>query len=109
MLFLSVDDFYQKAEKIVRLSREEEKACAMKMAAGDEAARAQIICQYLPMIAVRIKHAPQRIRTLHTVYCCLQALEQAVDGFDFMQERESFAHYFSRALRQCVTKCIAFS
>ena len=40
---------------------------------------------------------------------CQQALEKAVDNFDFFQESESFAHRLSWYLRQVATKYITNS
>ena len=107
MLFINVEDFLTHASIIPRLSREEEKILATKMAAGDSAAREALVQGYLYMVAAYVRRAPSQIRTLHTVYTCIASLEKAVDRFNFLQDGESFEHHLGWALRQCITRCIA--
>lgn len=107
MLFISVEDFLTQASTMPRLSRDEEKALAQRMANGDQAARETLVRSYLPMVAGRIRQAPQNIRTLRTVYACIAALEKSVDRFDFQQGSEAFVHHLGWALRQCITRCLA--
>ena len=107
MIFISVEDFFTKASTIPRLSREEEKALAIRMIDGDDEARKKLIYSYLPSVAFHVRRAPENIRTLNTVYACIDALEKAIDRFDFLQDSETFAHHLSWCLRQCITKCIA--
>lgn len=108
MLFISVEDFFERAKGATRLTREEEKQCAQAMAESAEARR-RLIYSYLPQVAARIKHAPQKIQTLQTVYTCLDALEKGVDSFNFLQDNEKFSHRLSHILRQCITRCIAYA
>lgn len=107
ILFFSVEDFLHRAAELPRLSREDEKFLAAAMTAGDSAARATPVNSYLPMVAAYVRRTPQQIRTPHTVYACIAALEKAVDRFDFLQSGETFAHHLGWALRQCITRCIA--
>ena len=107
MLFISIDDFYQKIEGQKKLSREEEKHYAIKKNEGDADAHNQIVQSYLPMVAWRIRSAPKNIQSLHTLYRCLGVLDDAVHKFDFLQDNEPFVHYLSWCLRQCITQCIA--
>lgn len=104
MLFLSVEDFYEKAEGCVPLTRQEELECAAGMKAGDAEARARLVEGYLPMVAGHIRRS--RRESLGLVLYCLQALERAVDSFDFFQEGETFAHRLSWYLRQASVKDI---
>ncbi len=107
MLFINIDDFYQKAKGQKKLSREEEKHYAIKKDNGDADAHNKIMQSYLPMVACRIRCAPKNIQSLHTVYRCLGVLDDAVNKFDFLQDNEPFTHHLSWRLRQCVTRCIA--
>ena len=107
MLFTSVENFFVQVKAIPRLSRDEERSLAAKKAAGDSAARDALVQGYLYQVASYLRRAPQRIRTLHTLYACICALEDAVDRFNFLQDSESFTHHLSWALRQCITRCIA--
>ena len=107
MLFISVEDFLTQVSAIPRLSRDEERSLAAKKAAGDSAAKEAIVEGYLYQVAAYLRRAPQQIRTLHTLYACVAALEKAVDRFDFLQDSETFTHHLSWALRQCITRCIA--
>ncbi len=107
MLFISVEDFLTQVSAIPRLSREEEKNLAQRMAAGDSAAREALVRGYLFMAAATIGRAPQNIRTLRTVYACIDAIEKGVDGFHFLQDGETFMHHLSWRMRQCITRCIA--
>ena len=107
MIFISIDDFYEKVNNCKVLSRQEEIECACQMKSGDASARERLIESYLPMVAARIKRTPSHMQGLKLVYYCQQALEKAVDSFDFLQESETFAHRLSWYLRQAVTKYIA--
>ena len=107
MIFISVEDFLTKANTIPRLNRSEERALAIRMIDGDDEAKKKLIYSYLPSVAFHVRRAPENIRTLNTVYACIDALEKAIDRFDFLQDSETFAHHLSWCLRQCITKCIA--
>ena len=107
MLFISVEDFYDKAKNEQRLTREQEKSLYLKMRAGDGEARVLLLKSYLPFIASFIKRSPESIRTLDTVYRCIAALERCADGFDFSQDSESFVHRLSFYLRSCIVGAIA--
>lgn len=109
MVYVSVEDFYDKAGLVSTMSREEELACAKKMKDGDETARERLIQSYLPMVAGHIKHGRCDMQSLGLVYSCLQALETAVDKFDFFQEGETFSHRLSWYLRQATTEYIVES
>ena len=103
MLFLSLEDFYEKANSCSRLSREEEIECAKQMATGNADARERLIQSYLPMTAAHVRHAIPRMQTLGLALYCYQALEKAVDSFHFLQDSETFAHRLSWYLRQATT------
>ena len=107
MFFISVEDFLAKAGEKKRLSRQEEKELAVRMKAGDDAAREALVQSYFPFVAATIRRAPGEIRSLDTVYSCIDTLEKGVDTFDFLQEGETFAHHLSWRLRQCITRCLA--
>lgn len=107
MLFVTVEDFLTQASTIPPLTREEETALARRMAQGDTAARETLVRGYLPLVAAFVRRAPAAVRTLDTVYAGIAALERAVDGFDFQQTGETFAHRLGWALRQTVTRQIA--
>ena len=100
MPYISVRDFLEKAAAAPRITRDEERECARRVAEGDRNAREQIVMHYLPLTASFVRRAPQEYRTLGLVYACLQALEKAVDSFNFLQEGESFTHRLSWVLRQ---------
>ena len=106
MLFINAEDFFAQAAKTPRLSREEERRLAMEMS-QNPAAREQLINSYIPMVAGYIQRMPENLRTLKSVYICLESLEKGVDSFNFLQDRESFTNHLSRRLRQCITRCIA--
>ncbi len=106
MLFISVEDFITQARTIPRLSREEEKNLAQRMAAGDNDARDALARGYFFMAVAALKRAPQKIQTLRTVYACIDAIEKGVDQFDFLQDGETFMHHLSWRMRQCITRCI---
>lgn len=106
MLYISVEDFYEKAASCYVLSRREEIECAKKMKAGNIAAREQLIQSYIPTVAGYIKHKQPHMQTLGLVLYCVDALEKAVDSFDFLQESEPFVHRLSWWLRQVTTDYI---
>lgn len=107
MLYISPEDFFRQAAACPRLCPEAQTACAGRMRNGDEAARQQLRNHYLPMVAGCIRRLRPQYQTLSLVYTCVQALEHALDRFDFTQTGETFAHYLSRCLRQCTTAHIA--
>ena len=107
MLFISLEDFFNQASAIPRLTREEEKLLAQRMAEGDEAARETLVRSHFPYVAAVIRRAPGEIRTLRTVYACISEVEKGVNSFNFLQDSEPFIHHLSWRLRQCITRCIA--
>lgn len=106
MLFVSVDDFLEQARAAGRLSREQEKELARRMATGDGVAREALVRGYLWMAAAYVQRAPGEIRTLRTVYACVAMVEKCVDRFNFQQDAETFVHHLGWGLRQCITRCI---
>jgi alpha-beta hydrolase superfamily lysophospholipase len=80
--------------------------CAKEMKNGNMAARERLIQSYIPMVAGHIKHTKSHLQNLGLVLYCVQALEKAVDSFDFMQENETFSHRLSWWLRQAVANYI---
>lgn len=106
MLFISVEDFFAQARNAPRLTREEERRLAQQMPQNADARR-QLINSYLPIVAAHIHRAPRQLRTLQTVYVCLDSLEKGVDSFNFLQDGEQFSHHLSWRMRQCITRCIA--
>ena len=107
MIFLSLEDFYEKAAACTRLSREEEIECARQMANGAPDARERLLQSYLPSVAAHMKRTKPHMQTLAlAIYCC-QALENCVDRFDFLQESETFSHRLSWYLRQATVTYIA--
>lgn len=107
MLYTSSQDFFDKAAQCLRLSREEEKQCAVLMKSGDAEARQKIINNYIPFVASYVKRYSGYKPSLQMIYRCLQALEKQVDKFDFSQDRESFIRPLGWVLRQEITRYIA--
>lgn len=107
MLYTCVQDFFEKTAGQPRLSRAEERALALRMAQGDAAARHQLQGGYLPMVAGHLRHCAPHLQTLRHLYLCLQALDNAMDAFDFLQDSEPFSHRLSWHLRQATVRCIA--
>lgn len=107
MLFVSMSDFYTQAERQPRVARSEEKALALGMRAGSEAARKKLIQGYFPLVAAHLQRLSPELQSLELLYRCLNALEKAVDSFDFLQESETFAHRLNWWLRQTITGYLA--
>lgn len=107
MLYLSTEDFLEKTKGLVPLSREQERALAERMKAGDDEAREMLLAGYMPQVAGHIRRLREEYRSLELVMRCIRSLEKAVDSFDFLQDSESFTHRLSWALRQTVTAYIA--
>ncbi|MBP1581291.1 MAG: hypothetical protein J6A26_02680 [Oscillospiraceae bacterium] len=106
MIFITIDDFYAKASTCSTMSRQEEIECAKQMKGGDLLARERLIQSYLPMMAGHIKHAKPHLQNLGLVLYYQQALEKAVDTFDFLQDSEPFSHRLSWCFRQALVKYI---
>ena len=104
MLFISIDDFYEKVGLCKALTRQEEIECAKQMKNGNAAAREKLIQSYMPMVAGYIRHAKPHMQNLGLVLYCQQALEKAVDSFNFLQDSEPFSHRLSWYLRQAFAK-----
>ena len=107
MVFVSIEDFYEKAEKCRVLTRQEELECAQQMKNGDADARRCLVESYLPMTAGYVKRAKPEMQTLSLALYCVDALEKAVDSFNFFQDGETFTHRLSWYLRNAVTRYIA--
>ena len=106
MIYIDIEEFYEKASAYARLTRQEEIEYAKAMNAGDTTAREKLIQSYIPMVAGYIKHMKPHLRTLGLALYCMQALEKAVDSFDFLQDCEPFSHRLSWWLRQAVANYI---
>ena len=106
MIFIDIEEFYEKASAYARLTRQEEIECAKKMKNGDIVARERLIQSYIPMVAGHIKHMKPHLQTLGLVLYCMQALEKAVYSFDFLQDSEPFSRRLSWWLRQAVANYI---
>lgn len=109
MVYISIEDFYEKAATCNILSRQEEIACAKQMKDGDALAREKLIQSYLPMAAAYIKRARPHMQTLGLALHCVYALEKAVDSFDFLQDSEPFSHRLNWWLRQAVIKYTVYA
>ncbi len=107
MLFICAEDFFNKALTAKRLSRQEEEDIFARMRAGDTVAREQMIEGYLAVVAARIKRLPKDMQSLDLIYSCMQALERAVDQFDFSQEGEPFTHRLGLLIKRELTRSIA--
>lgn len=90
MVYISVEDFFEKAGACCILTRQEEIECAKQMKDGDRLAREKLMQSYLPMVAKRVKRAPSHRQTLGLVLYYVQALERAVDSFDFFRIASPF-------------------
>lgn len=106
MIFITIEDFCDKASKCHILTRSEELDCAIKMKTGDNEAREKLVHSYLPMVAGHIRHLKPHLQQLGLVLHCVQMLEREVDSFDFSQSGEAFSHHLSWGLRQTVAKYI---
>lgn len=107
MIFISLDDFFKKTRDVIQLSRSDEKEYALKMKEGDAEACQAIVNSYLPMVASYIRRSPKELQTLETIYSCIRSLEKGVDGFNFLQDSETFIHHLSWRLRRCIARCLA--
>lgn len=106
MVYISAEDFYEKAGACYILTRQEEIECAKQMKNGDRLAREKLIQSYLPIVAKHIKRKQPHMQTLSLVLYCVHALEKAVDSFDFLQDSEPFSHRLNWWLRQATTEYI---
>ena len=106
MIFISIEDFFNKTKDLPRLTKEEELECVHKMNDGDLQSRERLIENYLPLIASLTKRAKPQYQTLGLVMYYIEALEKAVDSFNFFSEGETFTHYLNRYLREAFVKYI---
>ena len=106
MLYLSKEDFFKKAA-VERISRDEEKAYAVRMKNGDIEARSAIVTGYLPFVASYLKRTLGNEVSLEAIYRCVGVLEDLVDKFNFLQDSESFVHRLGLQLRNTLNGYIA--
>jgi DNA-directed RNA polymerase sigma subunit (sigma70/sigma32) len=107
MLFTDCNDFFDKAARAARLSREEERSLALLMAEGDGSARQRVVESYLYAVSAFVRKTSGEYYSLELIYRLISALEREVDKFDFLQEHESFMHRLGGALRRELTAFIA--
>ena len=108
MLFVSVEDFYEKARGAKLPSDAEARELGAKMRAGDGAAKEALFAGYLPFIASFVRrHFTYGPVSLNFVYRCTQALEEGLDNFDFSRGGDAFISYLSVKCKQEITKHIA--
>lgn len=106
MLFISVDDFLQKARDVIRLSRNDEKKLSLEMESASVDDRKAIVNSYLPMVVSYIRCSPKELQTLETIYSCVCSLKKGVDSFNYLQDSETFTHHLSWPLRQYIKRCL---
>ena len=107
MLYISAQDFFEKASAQIRFSRQEELEAAAQMKAGDMAARDRIAASYLPVVAARIRRLPKDMQSTSFIYSCICALEREIDAFDFFQDSEPFMHRLGLVIQREVANHIA--
>ena len=107
LIYINKEDFFEKAAAARRISKDEERELSVRMAAGDAKAREIIIDGYLHFVASYIRRMLGDRATLEVVYCCLSALESAVDTFNFLQEGDTFGHQLGLKLKKAINGYIA--
>ena len=108
MIYTSAQSFFEYAENVKRLSREEELAYAIKMKAGDEEAKQAIVNGYLPILAAYLKRYT-REASLEYIYRGIETLNEAVEKFDFQIENPTFTRFLQNEIRRMATRYIADS
>jgi len=106
MVFISIEDFFNKTESLTRMTSEEEIECVRLMKEGNADSRERLIESYLPFIASHVKRAKPHLQTLGLVMYYIEALEKAVDSFDFSRGNKAFMHHLNRYFRQALTNYI---
>ena len=110
MLYKSADDFYNQITILKRLSREEEKECALKMKEGDENAYKILRDSYLPLLGSYLKRH-MRNPSLDMIYHGIQVLESSILSFDFQADSPSpnctFVHILSDRVRKMMVQYVA--
>ena len=107
MLFISKEDFYEKAASFAKLAREEEIKLAVLAKQGDSGAKMKLVCSYLPLAAFYAKKAPRELQTFELICRLTAELEKAAERFDFLQESESFSHRLGIIFRRTFASYIA--
>lgn len=107
MIFISIEDFFDKTKNLTRMTSEEETECVCLIKGGNTQARERLIESYLPLIASHIKRAKPHLQTLGLVMYYMEALEKAIDSFDFSRGNKAFINYLNRYLRDALVRYIA--
>ena len=105
--FTDINDFFNKATKAEKLSREQEIACAAQAKAKDAEAFERLIQSYLPVIASYLRRVGKEMQSMELLYRLLHVLRREADAFDFAQDSEPFMHRLSLRLKQAVTAYVA--
>ena len=101
MLFITIEDFIEKAKEYKRLSKEEE---AELFKIGGTAALEKIKESYYPYIASQLKTLPDDLQSLATLNYLLIYLEKAVSSF----KGGECINHLSRYLREAKVKAIVY-
>jgi hypothetical protein len=106
-IFTCEEDFFKKAASFKKLPREIERELALLMAQGDESARENLVCSYLPEVSAFIKRTARKDHSLELIYRLVASLEKTAEGFDFQQEREPFSRRLAINMKKTLTEYIA--
>lgn len=107
MIFIDTQDFFVKANRAVRPSRDLEKEYAIQARAGNQEAKDRLVEGYMPIIASYVKRLGKEMQSLELIYRMVNMLEREVEAFDFLQDGEAFTHRLSLRCKKIVTEYIA--
>ena len=107
MLFKTPKEFFDTAESVRRITRDEELDLAKRMREGDDAsAKDELITAYLPVLASYIRRY-SREPSEEFIRRAVETLTDAVSGFDFRVENPTFVNFLRGRMRSLVTELIA--
>lgn len=76
MVFITIEDFYEKAASCRRLSQQEKLDCTAQRKNGNETARERLIESYLSMATGHIKRMTPNLQTLGLAVFCMESCKK---------------------------------
>ena len=106
MLFKTPKEFFDTAESVGRITRDEELDLANRMREGDASAKDKLTTAYLPVLASYVRRY-SREPSEEFIRRAVETLTDAVSCFDFRVENPTFVNFLRGRMRSLVTELIA--
>lgn len=106
MLFRTPKEFFDTAESVRRITRDEELDLANRMQEGDASAKDELITAYLPVLASYVRRYSSE-PSVEFIRRAVETLTESVSSFDFRVENPTFINFLRGRFRSLITELIA--